>query len=105
MTCSLCQIAMLAAVAVGLSACEAKRVPWEELEAGDSRICDFDVQWVDGLLVPFDSVTKERIGYFERFEEPRSVALFDLGVVRDVTSCLKSKGFEPHLTTVPHYVQ
>jgi hypothetical protein len=91
---------------VGLSACDGKHVAWEELNADDPRICDFDVQWVDGKPAPFDSATKERLGYFERFEDPRSVALFDgVGTVRDVTGCLKNKGFESLMTVVPLYVQ
>ncbi|AKF53284.1 hypothetical protein PsyrH_22830 [Pseudomonas syringae pv. syringae HS191] len=91
---------------LGLSACKDKHVAWEDLAADDPRVCDFDVRWVDGLLVPFDPITQERIGYFERFEDPKAVDLFDgLGTVRDVTSCLKEKGDETLLTAVPLYAQ
>lgn len=100
-------LSMMLIASMTLSACDSgKHVAWEDLDPNDPRICDFDVQWVDGLLVPFDSVTQERLGYFERFEDPKAVDLFDgLGTVRDVTSCLKEKGLESLLTVVPLYAQ
>lgn len=79
------------------------KVPWEELPAQDPWLCSFRVEEQEGELIPIESFSDERIGYFERFTDG-SVAIFNGGgLVTDVTACLTAKGYGSRLASIRPY--
>jgi hypothetical protein len=80
-----------------------EKVPWEELSSQDPRFCEFRVEEQKGELVPFESFNRERIGYFERFEDGSVGLTNGTGLVRDVTTCLTEKGYGSRLADIRPY--
>lgn len=78
-------------------------VAWEDLSSRDPRFCAFRVEEQEGELIPFESFSAERIGYFERFEDGSVGLTTGTGLTQDVTSCLTDKGYGSRLSDIRPY--
>ena len=69
----------------------------------DGRQCDFNVREDQGRLVPVDLSTGEVLGLFERLPDGAVQLTTPEGFTPLVTACLKGKGLEAKLASIPPY--